>query len=221
LIKQNLLNDIIEEIIFFPMRIRLCFRSRGKNKIRQQTIHRFHDIMPRFELFSANNHKVIFNVALYLLLLDQDLEDFTDTIIEVRGNRKRILIARHEAILLYEASEDMRQLLGREFRKAIRALGVSAYQSSKLNQAASRLNEYWLSNREFLSNIRNVLAAHREQDAIHYLENLELIKPLDVMKRAADLTECMEELAGALVKIILEASGFMSILLDKIASNKT
>ena len=67
---------------------------------------------------NAANIKILFNVSLYLLLLDQDLAYFTNDLVQAIGDRRRAFIAKQEAVLLYEAAEDVRQLLGQEFRAA-------------------------------------------------------------------------------------------------------
>jgi len=92
---------------------------------------------------NSENVKIVFNVGLYLLLLDQDLADFTDDLVCAIGDRRRAFIAKHEAVLLYEAAEDLPQLLGHEFRGAVKALGASEEQLSRLNSVSSDLSRFW------------------------------------------------------------------------------
>lgn len=107
---------------------------------------------------------------MYLLLLDQDIAYFTDDLVCAIGDRRRAFLAKQEAILLYEAAEDVPQLLGREFRDAVKALGASAEEIARLNSVSSDLNQFWHGHREFLGRIRNVLAAHRDHDALRYTD---------------------------------------------------
>jgi hypothetical protein len=121
----------------------------------------------------CSKHQTVFNVGLYLLLLDEDLADFTDEMVTAIGDRRRRFVAKHQAVLLYEAAEDFPQLLGREFRDAVRALGANQEQQKKLDEASSGLNGFWQEHREFLGDIRKALAAHREHDALLYAEKLD------------------------------------------------
>ena len=60
-----------------------------------------------------------------MLLLYKDLAFFTDDLICAIGDRRRTFVAKHEAIMLYEAAEDLPHLLGREFRDAVKTLGAT------------------------------------------------------------------------------------------------
>lgn len=220
MLKYEWLSNLIEWIILFPKRLRARARSRSRYKARKEASATIRSTLEQFTSFNANNHRTIFNVALYLILLDQDLADFTDDIINATGDRKRAFIAKHEAILLYEASEDITQLVGLKFREAIKELSLSKEQMLKLDAASSNLNEFWRTNREFLRNIRNVLAAHRDHNALQYVEMLEQLQPLKVMHLAADLSDCINPLVSVLTDIALASSTPKSILEDWLTSSK-
>lgn len=214
------LKNLTENIILLPMRIRVGIRSHSKYTVRTQALNTTCHTLEKFTKFGIENHRIVFNVALYLLLLDQDLADFTDYIVHSTGDRKRAFIAKHEAVLLHEASEDITQLIGREFREAIKSLGISEDQLNRLNNASSDINNFWQNNRAFLSNIRNMVAAHREQNALRYIENFEQLKPLEVMKYAVDLSERIEKLVSVLTNVLLASSSQKAILRDMLESSK-
>jgi hypothetical protein len=214
------LKNLLENLIFLPMRLRVCARSHSKYRTRTQALTTTRHTLEQSTKYGIENHRIVFNVALYLLLLDQDLADFTDYMVNATGDRKRAFIAKHEAMLLYEASEDITQLIGREFRDAIKALGTSEDQLRRLNAVSSNLNEFWQTNREFLGTIRKVLAAHRDQNSLHYLESLEQLKPLDVMNCAAGLSGRIEQLVSLITNVALASSNLGSILRDMLESGK-
>jgi hypothetical protein len=109
-------------------------------------------------------------------------------------------------------------LLGREFRQAIEALDVPQEQIQKLNAVSSDLNRFWQKHREFLGTIRNALVAHREHDSLRYAETLEILKPLEVMVRAAELSALLERLVQALTEVASLTSHPTVILRDIITS---
>jgi hypothetical protein len=156
----------------------------------------------------------VFNVGMYLLLLDQDLAYFTDDLVCAVGDRRRAFLAKHEALLLYEAAEDLPQLLGRRFREAVTALGASNEQLSRLNSASSELTRFWNGNREFLGSIRNVLAAHRDKNALLYVRSLETLKPLEVMDRATTLSQSLNRLVQVISELAFIAVEPAAILRD-------
>ena len=161
----------------------------------------------------------MFNVGLYLLLLDQDLADFTDDMLGAVGSRRRRFVAKHEAVLLYEAAEDLPQLLGKEFRASVDAIGASNDHRQRLNQAAAGLNQFWREHREFLGEIRKALAAHREHDALLYMEKLDSLKPLEVMERAAEFSVHLGRLIAVLTNLAGLTVGMPAVVEDMRRSN--
>ena len=218
--KNDTLQNLIERILLLPIRLRTRARSRSRYAVRAQTIAATRRTLGHLATFNATSHGVVFNVGLYLLLLDQDLADFTDDLVCAIGARKRSFIAKHEATLLYEASEDITQLLGREFWNAVNAMGISEQLLRRLKAESSDLNQFWQTHREFLGTIRKALAAHREQNALLYLDSLEQLKPLEVMARAADLSGLIGRLLSSLQEVSLNSSDQASILRDMLESSR-
>jgi hypothetical protein len=170
---------------------------------------------------NAQDTKTILNVGMYLLMLDQDLAYFTDDLVCAIGERRRTFCAKHEAILLYEAAEDLPQLLGRRFREATRTAGASVSQMERLNSVSSALSAFWTTHRVFLGDIRNAVGAHREHDAQRYVERLDTISPIDVMRCAAALSGLLDELVRVLTEITVLRSGSRAILDDMRRSTST
>lgn len=135
------------------------------------------------------------------------------------GDRRRAFIAKQEAVLLYEAAEDVRQLLGREFRAALESLNVPQEIIGQINAVSAGLNQFWDKHREFLKTIRNVLAAHRDHDALRYMGDVESLKPLEVMNRAVEFSALLELLVQELIKISVLTSNPGVILRDILSSS--
>ena len=211
---------LVEAVLFLPIRVRRRLQSWRRFRVRSEATEGIRRSLEGFTDLNADSHRALFNVALYLLLLDQDLSDFTDDLVCSMGERRRVFVAKQEAALLYEAAEDLPQLLGKSFRDAIRVLGISDQQQRHLDLASSELSKFWQKEREFLGSIRNAVAAHREHDALGYLEALEGVKPLEVMARGADLSERIESLVKVIGDIAGAASGPHAILGDMIAHGK-
>lgn len=215
------LKNLIERVVLLPVRLRHRRCARPKHKARAAALATIANTLRQAGHLKAESVRRVFNVGLYLLLMDQDLADFTDDLVNAIGDRRRRFIAKHEAVLLYEAAEDLPQLLGKEFRQAVMALGTREDLMTQLNQVSSDLNKFWQQHREFLGTVRNAVAAHREHDALRYVETLQALAPLEVMRRAADLSGLLERLIGVLTEIALLSVSPAAIVRDMLNSSKT
>lgn len=218
-LNENLKNWI-ERVVAFPFRLRHKFRAREKRRARIEALKTVNKTLDGAAKLDAANIKIVFNVGLYVLLLDQDLAFFTDDLICAIGDRRRASVAKHEAIMLYEAAEDLPQSLGREFRDAVKTLGATPEQLERLNSVSSDLNRFWQKQREFLGTIRNALAAHRDHDALRYAESLEALKPREVMARGAELSPLLDRLIRVLTEMAYLTVGPAAILRDMVVSMK-
>jgi hypothetical protein len=207
-------------LIRWPVCIRHRRAARAKRKARLSALATVRHTLQGAVGLKAGSTATVFNVGMYLLLLDQDLAYFTDDLVGAIGDRRRAFLAKHEAVLLYEAAEDLPQLLGRAFRDAVDALGASTEQRGRLNAVSSDLNQFWQRHRDFLGDIRNALAAHRDHDALRYASAVEALKPLEVMARAVELSQLLERLVGVITELASLTTGPAAILRDMIASSK-
>jgi hypothetical protein len=214
------LKNGIERVVLMRVRVRHRRSAQAKRKARIAALDTVRNTLRGAARLKAGSATTVFNVGLYLLLLDQDIAYFTDDLICAIGDRRRAFLAKHEAVLLYEAAKDLPQLLGREFRDAVKALGASTEQIAQLNAVSSDLNQFWQANREFLGTIRNALAAHRDHDALRYVDALEALRPLEVMGRAAGLSQLLERLVAVITEMASLTAGPAAIMRDMIISSK-
>ena len=208
------LKNHIERVVLFRNRWRARAGARERNKVRIAALSAVRKTLQQASDTNATNIKTVFNVSLYLLLLDQDLAYFTNDLVQAIGDRRRAFIAKQEAVLLYEAAEDVRQLLGQEFRAALNALNVPPDVVDRIKAVSTDLNKFWDKHREFLKTIRNVLAAHRDHDALRYMGDLESLEPVEVMRRAVEFSTLLELLVQELIKISVLTSNPGVILRD-------
>jgi len=123
-------------------------------------------------------------------------------------------------MLLYEAAEDLPQLLGRDFRASVDSLGATDHHRQRLNEASAGLNQFWRDRREFLGKIRKALAAHREHDSLLYLEKVDLLKPLDVMTCAVEFSAYLNRLIEVLIELAALTVGMRAVVGDTERGNK-
>ena len=112
-------------------------------------------------------------------------------------------VARQLAVLLYEASNDLPNLLGKEFRGSLKTLLLSGEDLTEFNRITKNLNQFKKSNRLLLNELRNFVGAHRDNDAGKQLEIIEKIDLLQMMGLAGDLYAVMNVLIPFLTKLTL------------------
>lgn len=208
------LKETIEWVVLLPVRIRHRKMARKRRLVRQSALATTHRTLHNAKGLNAKGIQTVFNVALYLLQLDDDLAYFSDDFVTAIGERRRRFIAKYAAILLYEAAEDLPQLLGKEFRLALAGLGANHELTKRINGASSGLRRFWEQHRPFLSHIRNAVAAHREHDALAYTNTLDALKPFEVMEAAADFSALLETLLSALTEAARLTVGIPAVIAD-------
>ncbi len=218
-LSNETLKNSIERVVTFRNRARARSSSKRRAKIRIAALASVRNTLEKADQMNATNIRTVFNVSLYLLLLDQDLAYFTDDLVQAIGDRRRAFIAKQEAVLLFEAAEDVRQLLGKEFRAALINLNVERGIFDRLNSISTNLNRFWDQHREFLKTTRNVLAAHRDHDALRYVRYLENLEPLSVMRCAVEFSSHVDLLAQELIKISQLTADSGLILRDILSSS--
>jgi hypothetical protein len=201
---------LIEWTVLLPYRIRLRWNKRGRKRHRDAAIRSVRSLVEKSgTLF--NHTRRIHNVSLYALLLDQDLSMLTDDMVLAVGQQRRVFVARNLAVLLYESSEDLPALLGRDYRESLRTLAIPDEWFDELNKASKQLSRFKDEHREFLKRIRNLIGAHRDKDAIAQIEAMETLEPLDVMRLAAKLQGPLNLLVNLQIKLTLH-TGNLSVL---------
>ena len=101
----------------------------------------------------------VHNVSLYFLLVDRDLSFWKLEMVSTFDLQRLRFAARQVALLLYEACDDLSELLGKQFRQSLPALGISETEIREFNAVSKRLSSFKASNEKLLYNdIRNVAA---------------------------------------------------------------
>jgi len=205
--------------MFVPYRIRHKWNKRGRKRLRDSAIRSVRSLVEKSgSLFSHSRR--IHNVTLYVLLLDQDIAALTDNMMRAVSQERRIFVARSLAVLLYEASHDLPNLLGGDYRESLLTLSIPDEWFDEGKEVSKRLNRFKNEHREFLGKIRNLVGAHRDNDAITQLEAMEALDPLEVMRLAARLQEPLNLLISLQMKLTSHAGATPVLLRDFLSKPK-
>ena len=159
-----------------------------------------------------------YNLGLYILLLDMDWSILNWDMMHATNEWRRKFVARQMAVFLYEASEDITQLLGRDYREALKSLGIGENLLQELGQVSKQLSRFKKTNEDFLKRIRQFVGAHRDHDAAAQLDILDSLEPLKVYALAGDFYVPLRALVDLQVRLTLMIGNLQTLLkqyLDK------
>ncbi len=177
-------------------------RERKRIAILEDTIRAIrsnHDAAKKYEL---PHFQRIYNVGLYVLLFEYDFAILkNDALFSIRRWKKNF-VARQMAVLLFEAANDLPELLGKDFRKSLETLPLSELDWENLNRSTKQINKFRNEHREFLNELRNFVGAHRDNDAIKQLEIIEKADIFKLMDMAGHFYLGFGELLPVVARII-------------------
>lgn len=139
------------------------------------------------------HYQRIYNVGLYLLIFEYDMAILrNDALFSVRSWKKSFT-ARQMAVVLYEASQDIPHMLGKEFRESLDATGISESEWREFNAMSKDFHAFRERHREMLKKLRNYVGAHRDKDSALQLSIIEDVDLIEVMELAGDLYEVIRK----------------------------
>lgn len=141
--------------------------------------------------------RVVYNVALYVLLFDRDFSVLKVQMLQADDAWSRAFVARQMAVALAELCEDLPTLLGKPFRAALGRLEVPAGIVAQLDAASGSFHEARRRHESRLRELRNGIGAHRELDAIKHVQALVRLDALEVYGLAPDFYVALERYIGA------------------------
>ncbi len=148
------------------------------------------------------HYECVYNVTLYVAVLDYDIAIISRYYSAAYRTWEKKFAARQLAVLLYEASEDLPQLLGKDFRTTLRELPLWNEAVDELNAISSQLHAFDQANHTLLKQLRLFVGAHRDRDAGKQMEVIENIDPFAIYNVAADLYISLNLLIAFLFKVV-------------------
>lgn len=162
----------------------------------------------------------IHNVGLYLLLMDRDFSVLKVDMVSTLENWRLRFVARQMALLLYEVCDDLSHMLGKDFRASLMFLEIGKDEMLEFEQTSKQLSQFKKSNHQFLyHDIRNLIAGHRAQDSLLFLETVEQLDPMKVFRLGAGFFEIIHRLISFLTRVMTKM-GRMNITLKQLLASQ-
>lgn len=143
----------------------------------------------------------VYNVALFLMIFERDFLLLRDDVLFARSSWRRQWALRIMVLNIYEATEDIGQLLGKSFRSTLHEFPLTEEDWNAFNALRSGFAQLKRRNRPVLKELRNAVAAHREHDADKTLALVEGLEFDDVVDMAGELYDQIRPTYDFLVRV--------------------
>lgn len=169
---------------------------------------------------NMTHYRNIYNVGLYVLVLEHDIAVLKhDALFAIWEWRKKY-IARQFGVLLYEASHDLPNLLGRDFRAALNTLPNADEAITELKSISKGLSQFKNTNHVMLNKLRNYAGAHRDNDAGKQLQVIDEVNLLQMMELAGNFYESIRDLIPFLTRLTMILGDWKVLVKHVPASNE-
>ncbi len=142
--------------------------------------------------------RVIWNTACFVNVLSYDLKIIIRSMIYAQREWEKRVFARQAAVLVYESLNDLFDLLGKGLKEAVKKLADCQAFEDQLKLIRSDLNSFKQSHFNALKEIRNVAAAHRDQDALKLVQTIYDISWMDSFSIFSSFDRIIIRLGGIL-----------------------
>jgi hypothetical protein len=186
--------ELFLQFLLFPKRLQFKWRNRNRFKVTESLKATLKSRCEEATRSNLSTYYEIYNVGLFVALLEQDISAYSEAIFFARSEWHRQFFARSLALLLYEATQDLPQLLGKNYRALLKDLELGFKWLDTLNHIHSKLSTFSKSHRPFLWKIRNYVSAHRDHNALLQLEIMSEFKAIDVYRLGAEFSIPLNEL---------------------------
>jgi hypothetical protein len=150
---------------------------------------------------NSTSYRGLYNVGLFVALLDQDISAFSECIYFARSEWHRQFHARNLAVLLFEGAEDLPELLGKQYRAWLKEIAADPL-IDPLNQIHSKLTSFQKKHGPFLKEVRTYVGAHRDHDSLAQIDLMSRFAALDVYRLGAEFTVPLRELVDFYMKLL-------------------
>ena len=194
--------NIIQKIIF-NCRLRGFWK---REKVRIPELQKTIDVIKRehkraFDL-NLQHYARFYNISLFILIMEHDMSVLIQQ--SVRANTReweRKYIARQIAVLLYEMSEDIPQILGKEFRESLKTFPLWDEAEKERGQISKNLNQFKVSHGKMLGEFRNFATAHRDHDAAKQMAIIDNLDSDNIYKLVGDFYDIVNPLVPFITRM--------------------
>ncbi|MDH2340992.1 hypothetical protein [Bradyrhizobium sp. SSUT77] len=200
------------------MRWRLPIAERRRRKALIKTFQTVKHYAIKSENGRFRGSSILFNIGLYLLIADRDIQAIKLEALTHPDEWTRKLSARIILITIYEWDAD--KVSGRAFKEALDIMGIPDDLKARAIEALRTLRLVQRKVTKHFSFLRNATIGHRDADALAQYRAIRNLRVEDVMAIAVEFFAATEEFVDVLTQIMLASSSFHSYLRQWMESEK-
>lgn len=186
--------NLLVRLFLVPGRFRHRWRNRNRIAITAGLIATLKRQCEDAHKHGLKNHATAYNAALFMVLVEQDLSAYSNALYFANTKWNQEFAARGMAVLLYETSKDIPEILGKEYRQALCDLGLGDSWLQALNKSVSGFNTFKAEHAVFLNTVRTYVGAHKEKDALAQLAVLEALDHMEIYRLGAKFSVSLNSL---------------------------
>lgn len=194
--------NLLLRLFLIPGRIKHRWKNRNRLKVTEGLIAVLQKQCQDARKHGFKNHAVVYNGALFVVLLEQDLSAYSAALYYANTKWHQQFAARGMAVLLYEGTEDIPAVLGKDYRNALHDLGLDDSWRQSLNSSMAGFNRFKQEHASFLKGIRNYVGVHRQKDALAQLEVLKVLDHMEVYRLGTKFSEPLRSLVDFQIKLL-------------------
>lgn len=150
-----------------------------------------------------NKDKIrILDISLFTLTIEYDISTLSYLMTFQMDKWKQRCVGRQLAVILYESTNDLLELLGKDFRKMLKSSQNTEDLILELNHITSELSSFKKNNKEILSEIRNYCGAHRDKNAYEQLRVINSIEMNDILELCRQFMQPVSQLTQYFTKVM-------------------
>lgn len=153
-----------------------------------------------------NNIKYIWNLAGFILMTSLDLKICCESLIKYHGFGKQELQYKNLCVIIYETSEDIEQIMGRQFFEICDKINISEVAINNLKTSKKSLSRFKKEHQKSLKEIRTLIGAHRDHDFLEQLKSYESFSSTAFIKVVLQFDEILNRIASNLQLIMKEST---------------
>jgi len=154
---------------------------------------------------NLKSSRIIWNAAGYVNIVSYDLKVLGRNLMISNREWDKRYFARQAALLIYEASEDLFKILGKDFRNILNELSGTSQILPQLKEITTALNKFNETNRSKMHKIRNVSIAHRDKDIIDQIDLIHSISWVDAISFLSAFDQILNK-AGVFLQQVIDKS---------------
>lgn len=186
--------NLLLRLLLVPGRIRHRWRNRNRLVVTKSLVTTLKKQCEDAHEHGFNNHAIAYNAALFMALVEQDLSAYSSALYFANTKWHQQFAARGMAVLLYETSKDIPEIFGKEYRQALRDLGLGDPWLQALNKSVTGFNKFKAEHAAFLNTVRTYVGAHKEKDALAQLAVLEALDHMGIYRLGAKFSASLNSL---------------------------